>query len=90
MTYSAADNNPLLIRNGVIVDLEADIIPIGQGERTEAFRTFQVPLQKGDCLYLYADGYADQIGGPKGKKIKYKKLNELLVSCYNYPIEKNN
>lgn len=31
-------------------------------------------------LYLYTDGYADQFGGPKGKKFKYKQLNELLLS----------
>ncbi len=36
-------------------------------------------------LYLYTDGYADQFGGPKGKKFKYKKLNELLVSISEKP-----
>ena len=36
-------------------------------------------LQKGDHLYLYTDGFADQFGGPKGKKFKYKALNNLLL-----------
>ena len=31
-------------------------------------------------LYLYTDGYADQFGGPKGKKFKYKQLNDLLLA----------
>jgi serine phosphatase RsbU (regulator of sigma subunit) len=34
-------------------------------------------------LYLYTDGYADQFGGPKGKKFKYKQLNEFLLSIQN-------
>jgi serine phosphatase RsbU (regulator of sigma subunit) len=34
-------------------------------------------------LYLYTDGFADQFGGPKGKKFKYKTLNELLLFNYN-------
>jgi serine phosphatase RsbU (regulator of sigma subunit) len=37
-------------------------------------------LQEGDVLYLYTDGYADQFGGPKGKKFKYKQLNDLLLA----------
>jgi serine phosphatase RsbU (regulator of sigma subunit) len=35
---------------------------------------------------LFTDGYADQFGGPKGKKFKYKQLSDLLVSIYKKPI----
>ncbi|PIV58023.1 MAG: histidine kinase, partial [Bacteroidetes bacterium CG02_land_8_20_14_3_00_31_25] len=31
-------------------------------------------------FYLFSDGYADQFGGPKGKKFMYKKLKEMLLS----------
>jgi serine phosphatase RsbU (regulator of sigma subunit) len=34
-------------------------------------------------FYLFTDGFADQFGGPKGKKFKYKQLEELLVSLSN-------
>lgn len=34
-------------------------------------------------MYLYTDGFADQFGGTKGKKFKYKTLNELLLFNYN-------
>jgi serine phosphatase RsbU (regulator of sigma subunit) len=37
-------------------------------------------LEKGDRLYLFTDGYADQFGGPKGKKFKYRQLEEVLLS----------
>ena len=37
-------------------------------------------------LYLYTDGYADQFGGPKGKKFKYRHLNETLVSIQHLPV----
>lgn len=42
--------------------------------------THSLSLSEGDCFYLYSDGYADQFGGPKGKKFKYKQLEELLYS----------
>jgi hypothetical protein len=31
-------------------------------------------------LYLFSDGYADQFGGPKGKKFIYKSLKELFIN----------
>ncbi|MBK6983494.1 MAG: SpoIIE family protein phosphatase [Bacteroidetes bacterium] len=50
-----------------------------RGERTESFTSHQLNAKAGDMLYLYTDGYADQFGGPKGKKFKYKQLNAMLV-----------
>jgi serine phosphatase RsbU (regulator of sigma subunit) len=37
-------------------------------------------LQPGDCVYTFTDGYADQFGGPNGKKFKYAQLEELILS----------
>jgi serine phosphatase RsbU (regulator of sigma subunit) len=37
-------------------------------------------------IYLYTDGYADQFGGPKGKKFKYKQLNDLLMELHDQPM----
>ena len=33
------------------------------------------------------DGYPDQFGGPKGKKYKYKQLEEKLIAASNLPLE---
>jgi serine phosphatase RsbU (regulator of sigma subunit) len=55
-------------------------MPVGKGERMESFKLQSLSLQEGDVLYLYTDGYADQFGGPKGKKFKYKQLNDLLLA----------
>jgi serine phosphatase RsbU (regulator of sigma subunit) len=78
--YVAANNEPILIRNNEIIELPKDKMPVGKGEKMEMFSLQSVELQSGDALYLYTDGFADQFGGPKGKKFKYKPLNELLVS----------
>jgi serine phosphatase RsbU (regulator of sigma subunit) len=55
-------------------------MPVGIGERKENFALYTIDAKQGDTLYLYTDGFADQFGGPKGKKFKYKQLNELLLS----------
>ncbi len=44
------------------------------------YTTQIVELNEGDCIYLFNDGFADQFGGPRGKKFKYKQLEELLAS----------
>ena len=54
-------------------------MPVGKGEKEDLFTLREIDYKAGDTLYLYTDGYADQFGGPKGKKFKYKPLNELLV-----------
>jgi len=86
ITYAAAHNKPVLIRDGQIIEMSCDKMPVGQGERKDDFGLHEIDAQKGDMLYLYTDGYADQFGGPKGKKFKYKQLNELLISICHLPV----
>ena len=78
LSYAAANNAPLIIRKDGYEELEADRMPVGMGERKEDFKLHEINYEKGDVLYLYTDGYADQFGGPKGKKYKYRPLNEML------------
>ena len=46
----------------------------------QPFETNVIPLNSADCIYTITDGFADQFGGPKGKKFKYMQLRELLLS----------
>jgi serine phosphatase RsbU (regulator of sigma subunit) len=78
--YAGANNGPVIIRNEEIIELPYDKMPVGDGIRTNTFQTHPLHHQKGDWLYLFTDGYADQFGGEKGKKFKYSKLKELLLN----------
>jgi serine phosphatase RsbU (regulator of sigma subunit) len=37
-------------------------------------------VEKGDTIYIFSDGYADQFGGERGKKYKSKNFKEYLIS----------
>ncbi len=86
ITYAAANNEPILIRNNEIIELAKDKMPVGKGEKTEMFSLQTIELKAGDALYLYTDGFADQFGGPKGKKFKYRQLNDLLLKIKDAPL----
>lgn len=84
--YAAANNEPILIRGNEIIELAKDKMPVGKGEKTEMFSLQTIELKAGDALYLYTDGFADQFGGPKGKKFKYRQLNDLLLKIKDTPL----
>src|SRR6185312_10816876 len=79
--------NPLwYIQDGQMQEVKGDKQPIGKHVTQKPFSTHSLQLSKGDCLYLFTDGYADQFGGPKGKKFKYKQLQELITANVSKPL----
>jgi serine phosphatase RsbU (regulator of sigma subunit) len=62
-------------------------MPVGKpmGE-IAPFTLQQIDLQKNDLIIMITDGFPDQFGGPKGKKLMYKNLKELLVKLSNQPL----
>ncbi len=78
----ACANNPVwIIRNGtqIVEEIGPDKMPVGiQYGIQKPFTRYCIPINEGDCIYMFTDGYADQFGGPKGKKFKYKTLSEKL------------
>jgi serine phosphatase RsbU (regulator of sigma subunit) len=82
-------NNPLwYLQNGEVKEITADKQPVGKTEITKPFTTHEIQLSAGDTLFLFTDGYADQFGGEKGKKFKYKPFKELLISTSTLSPEK--
>jgi serine phosphatase RsbU (regulator of sigma subunit) len=82
LTYAAANNPLWIMRNGEMLVFPADKQPVGVNmvEDVGSFNQHTIQLQKNDIIYAITDGYADQFGGPKGKKFSHKKLKDLLVS----------
>jgi serine phosphatase RsbU (regulator of sigma subunit) len=85
----AGANNPLWIfrdekHEVKFIELAPDKRPIGYFKGMGLPFTNQTfEFRKDDRIYIFTDGYADQFGGPKGKKFKYKQLSDLLASMGN-------
>ncbi|MBA2612519.1 MAG: tetratricopeptide repeat protein [Bacteroidetes bacterium] len=82
ITYSAANNAPIVVRDNKVIEMLKDKMPVGKGEKTDSFSLFDLEMESGDVLYLYTDGYADQFGGPDAKKFKNRQLNDFLTNIH--------
>ena len=54
--------------------------PIGSFEMSNPFMSHSVQLSKGDTIYIFTDGFVDQFGGPRGKKLKSKAFRKLFCT----------
>lgn len=71
-----------------LYEIKGDKQPVGGvGMNKKAFTNRKFILEKGETLYLFSDGYADQFGGERGKKFKYSQLKELLLSLQGCEME---
>lgn len=79
--YSAANRPLYFVRDGKLIEYKADKTAIaGFTPNEQEFTNRVISLQKNDCLFLSTDGYADQFGGPDGKKMMTRKLKDVLIS----------
>ena len=86
--YSGA-NNPLWIirkETDTVQEFKADKLPIGRHDISFPYKTHEIPINKGDSIYIFSDGFADQFGGDRGKKYKTKQFKDFLVSIYKKEI----
>ncbi|MDQ3046011.1 MAG: SpoIIE family protein phosphatase [Bacteroidota bacterium] len=78
----AGAHRPLwrITNNCCLEEIKANKFSIGGIQQEEKqFQQHTIPLKKGEMIYLFSDGYADQFGGPSGKKLMTKNLKELLL-----------
>ncbi|MHC1702345.1 MAG: PP2C family protein-serine/threonine phosphatase [Tenuifilaceae bacterium] len=79
--FAGAYNSIYYIHNKQLSEEKADKLEIGVNEDgvADVYTNHIIEVSKGDMVYMFTDGYADQFGGPQGKKFKYKQLEETLI-----------
>ncbi|MCB2194999.1 MAG: SpoIIE family protein phosphatase [Bacteroidetes bacterium] len=87
LQFSGANNPLYIIRNKELIEIKGDRMPVGiHINFDKPFTNHLVDIESDDILYMFSDGFADQFGGPKGKKFRYKQFKELLISISNEPM----
>lgn len=86
--YSTAKSQILHLRNGKLNRLKTSNNPIGIQEIAPEFNRGVLHLEKNDIIYLLSDGFADQFGGPYGKKFKSNTLKNKLIHIHKLEMDK--
>ncbi len=87
LQFAGANNPLILIRNNELIHIKGDKMPIGIHLRGDLpFTNYEMPIQKGDVLYTFSDGYVDQFGGGDGRKFMIKHFKELLLEIHHKPM----
>jgi len=83
LQYSGALNPLYLFRNGELIEIKGDRMPIGiAGIEEKSFTNNRIPLKKEDIFYIFSDGFPDQFGGPNERKYRYKQFKQLLFRIH--------
>jgi serine phosphatase RsbU (regulator of sigma subunit) len=87
--YAGANNPLYLIRNKEIIEYNADKMPVGSFiAEKESFTNNEIDIQHDDQLFMFSDGFRDQLGGPNEKRIKSPGLRKLLLEVNENPMRK--
>jgi serine phosphatase RsbU (regulator of sigma subunit) len=87
MQFAGANNPVYVIKNKELTEIKGDRMPVGiHINFDKPFTNHIIDLESNDQIYLFSDGYADQFGGPRGKKFRYKQFKELLVNISHEPM----
>lgn len=88
--YAGANNSLYIIHKNAetpFQEIGPDKMPVAISDRLHDFKNNVIELQRGDSFYIFTDGFADQFGGPSGKKFKYPKFKDLLMSSQDKSME---
>ncbi len=88
LEYAGALNPLYIIREGKVIEVKGNRFSIGSKEANNKFDNHKLALKKNDMLYIFSDGYADQFGGPLGKKYKFRRFRHTLLTIHNMPVNK--
>jgi serine phosphatase RsbU (regulator of sigma subunit) len=94
LKFAGAFSPLYLVRNDKLIEIKGDRFSVGadndpsEGLTKKSFTSHELKLEKEDMIYLFTDGYADQFGGPEGKKYKYRRFRHLLLTIHQLPLHR--
>ncbi len=87
--FSGANNPIFFFKNGEMIEIKGDRMPIGVSPlEEESFTKHELNLDEIDSFYIFSDGYSDQFGGEDYKKLKMKGFREIIRSVHDKKIGK--
>ena len=89
LQYAGAYNPLFLFQNNELQHIKGDKMPAGihfVDMKNKKFTNHTFQLQKNDIFYIFSDGYHDQFGGDKGRKLHKRNFKEILLKIHKQPM----
>ena len=87
--FAGAYNPLYLVRNGELIEVKADKMPVGiHLQEKDTFTNNEITFEKDDCIYIFSDGYVSQFGGEYGRKYMAKPFKKMLAIVSEKPMDK--
>ncbi len=87
LQYSGAFRPLYLIRDNVLKEFKGDSMPIGIYDYEESsFKNVELIFKENDIIYMFSDGYVDQLGGPDRKTFRSRNFKQLLINIHQKPL----
>ena len=88
LQFAGAYNPLYILRNKELAEVKGDRMPVGiHSKKDGSFKNNPGKLKKGDRLYMFSDGFADQSGGIKGRKYLKKRFREFITENSDKPMK---
>jgi serine phosphatase RsbU (regulator of sigma subunit) len=89
LQFAGARRPLYLVRDNQLNELAGDKMPLGiNDDGRNPFTNQEIDIKKNDMVYLFSDGYVDQIGGPDRKTFRTKRFKELLLNNCHLPMDR--
>ena len=86
LEYAGANRPLYYIRDNQLIEITPTKAAIGGlTPNDQEFKNHTIDIKKGDMIYVFTDGFADQFGGSEGKKFMTKRFKEMLLSIHQKP-----
>lgn len=86
LEYAGANSPLYFIENENLSIIKPDRQPVGKYEIKKPYTNHILNVKRGDIVYLFSDGYADQFGGNNDKKFSYSRLKDLFIAHHKEPM----
>ena len=88
LQFAGAHNPLYLIKNNEIKILKGDRMPVSIHQNAnKSFENHVIDFDENDIIYMFSDGYYDQIGGPQNRKFMSRNFQALLLDIHQKPME---
>jgi serine phosphatase RsbU (regulator of sigma subunit) len=87
LTYSGVANPLYIISEDMLTEYKAGGIPKDDISVDDSpFQSEEIQLKAGDSVYLFSDGYTDQLGGKNHKRYQSARFKNFLISIFGKPM----